>query len=851
MYPIYVYARPRALLFALALFLLPHTLFAATLSLVPQSGVYTVGSTFSVGVYVESAKQAINGASGTLSFPSDKLQVVSLSKDGSIFSLWVQEPSFSNSAGTVNFEGILLNPGFIGSRGKILNVTFRVKAIGTAPITFSSGSALANDGSGTNILTGFNNAQYTFGSVAVKPQPVSTTIKNEPSSVAVSSPTETNIPTETNVPAPENTSEVVEAIQPSPIFSPEFIEMIKIFAKNIILIILLLLIIVIILYTLIRVWHAVLLMRIKLRNEAEIDKKMEVQMTETRKKLMDTEHVADSAKSELIYQQGLLLAEKAKREQVEEEVRKQSILLEEENRKHVAFLKGREASFENELISVKEQVLNTRKKLIDAEHLTEENKSNLTYQEGLLVAEKTKYEQALEETRKETNLFKEKELNVKQQLEDAKKALEEKLENTGTQLAATQKKLTETEHLAEENKSNLTYQEGLLVAEKEKNAQALEETRKETILSKERELNVKQELEGAKKALEEKLENVRTQLAATHKKLTEAERVAEENKSNLTYQEGLLVVEKTKREQVEEEGGNSIFSLREIESGLKQELKDIKIALEQELGNNDAQSAESKKKLSQALLLLEETKMQLIREQELSAMGKDEFKELGEENKKYTMLLGEKEVALQKTLNDVEILKDRELKLRENVASNEEQIAYTKNKLSDALRLAEGTRVQLAVELKLFLAEKAEHEKSVEEHKKIAVLLSERENQFAEILNDTEVRSKKKETEFAKTLRDTEVRSKEKETEFAKTLSDTEVKFKEKETVFKKKFDDIQVQVIAVKNKLADALQLAEETKTQLTTEQGLLAAEKEKTDRLTAAISKLILPNSPNPPNP
>ena len=144
---------------------LPATAQAATLYFSPSSGTHAVGTSFTVSVYVSSADQAMNAASGVISFPSDKLAVESLSKSGSIFSLWVQEPSFSNSAGTINFEGIVLNPGFTGSSGKILSITFKTKVAGNAPFTFSSGSILANDGKGTNILTGLGDANFSIGVV--------------------------------------------------------------------------------------------------------------------------------------------------------------------------------------------------------------------------------------------------------------------------------------------------------------------------------------------------------------------------------------------------------------------------------------------------------------------------------------------------------------------------------------------------------------------------------------------------------------------------------------------------------------------------------------------------------------
>lgn len=137
---------------------------AANLYFSPSYGSNAVGSILSATVYVSSADQSLNAASGVISFPEDKLEAVSVSKAGSIFSLWVQEPTFSNSEGTVNFEGIVLNPGFTGSSGKIITVSFKVKANGVANLNFPSGSVLANDGQGTNILKSFGTAQFSLDS---------------------------------------------------------------------------------------------------------------------------------------------------------------------------------------------------------------------------------------------------------------------------------------------------------------------------------------------------------------------------------------------------------------------------------------------------------------------------------------------------------------------------------------------------------------------------------------------------------------------------------------------------------------------------------------------------------------
>mgnify|MGYP001604339207 CR=1 FL=1 len=133
----------------------------------------------------------MNAASGVIFFPSDKLEVVSLLKSASIFSLWAQEPSFSNSAGTVNFEGAVLSPGFTGSSGKIITVNFRVKTPGAADLSFSSGSILANDGQGTDILKGLGTARFSLDSKgpAISESAAPTIAYGAPSAPQIYSPT--------------------------------------------------------------------------------------------------------------------------------------------------------------------------------------------------------------------------------------------------------------------------------------------------------------------------------------------------------------------------------------------------------------------------------------------------------------------------------------------------------------------------------------------------------------------------------------------------------------------------------------------------------------------------------------
>lgn len=135
---------------------------AATLYFSPSSGSHTTGNTLSTSIYVNTQEVAVNNADAVISFPTNLLEVVSVSKSGSIFSLWVEEPAFSNSSGTISFNGGLPTPGYNGSAGKIINVVFKIKEAGSASLTCSSAAVRANDGLGTDVLQACGQARFTL-----------------------------------------------------------------------------------------------------------------------------------------------------------------------------------------------------------------------------------------------------------------------------------------------------------------------------------------------------------------------------------------------------------------------------------------------------------------------------------------------------------------------------------------------------------------------------------------------------------------------------------------------------------------------------------------------------------------
>ena len=142
---------------------------AASLYFSPSSGNFSVGNILTTSVFVNTQEDTINNVDAVLNFPTELLDVVSVSKSGSIFSLWVEEPAFSNSAGTITFNGGLPTPGFNGKAGKIVNIVFRVKNAGAASLIFSSAAVRANDGFGTDVLKTLGQAQFTLGALEAAP----------------------------------------------------------------------------------------------------------------------------------------------------------------------------------------------------------------------------------------------------------------------------------------------------------------------------------------------------------------------------------------------------------------------------------------------------------------------------------------------------------------------------------------------------------------------------------------------------------------------------------------------------------------------------------------------------------
>ena len=158
----------------------------AALYLSPGSGSHSIGSSFTVTVRVNTGGQAINASDGFLTYDPSIISVVGVSRAGSIFNLWTSEPAFSNGAGSISYSGGTTSP-YNGSGGAIMTATFRALREGVATVRFSSGSVLAADGKGTNIIGSLGSGSYSFGAVQTTPTPPPPPRPNTPAAPTVTS----------------------------------------------------------------------------------------------------------------------------------------------------------------------------------------------------------------------------------------------------------------------------------------------------------------------------------------------------------------------------------------------------------------------------------------------------------------------------------------------------------------------------------------------------------------------------------------------------------------------------------------------------------------------------------------
>lgn len=135
---------------------------AATLVLLPESGPFNIGQEFTVNVKIKSEDVSINASQAVIEFPTNSLELVSVSKTNSVFNFWIEEPTISNENGTLSFIGGTAK-GVVGGSLHVLKLTFKATGSGEATIFISNALVAASDGKGTNVLSDTEEIIITVG----------------------------------------------------------------------------------------------------------------------------------------------------------------------------------------------------------------------------------------------------------------------------------------------------------------------------------------------------------------------------------------------------------------------------------------------------------------------------------------------------------------------------------------------------------------------------------------------------------------------------------------------------------------------------------------------------------------
>ena len=152
------------LTYVISFVLIPHFVFAqVTLYISPsdlasESETYAAGQTIEARVLIDTREERIGVGKGVLRFSGEHLEVTAISKESSIFTLWIEEPQVVGNR--IRFVGGV--PGGFSGRGEIFSVTFRTKTDATVGVLFDSVRVLSFEARPKDVLRGTGEAWYPF-----------------------------------------------------------------------------------------------------------------------------------------------------------------------------------------------------------------------------------------------------------------------------------------------------------------------------------------------------------------------------------------------------------------------------------------------------------------------------------------------------------------------------------------------------------------------------------------------------------------------------------------------------------------------------------------------------------------
>ena len=145
----------------------PFSALAAAVSFSPALGSFSVGESFTASVYVNpEAGETITAAQVSLTFPADKLEVVSYEPENGGNILAHVGTKIDNDKGTI-VDNVAFHPG-INSSTKVAKVVFKAKSEGPVAVSVGSDTKMLDAGNNDK-FSGKGSASYTLSSPAAGP----------------------------------------------------------------------------------------------------------------------------------------------------------------------------------------------------------------------------------------------------------------------------------------------------------------------------------------------------------------------------------------------------------------------------------------------------------------------------------------------------------------------------------------------------------------------------------------------------------------------------------------------------------------------------------------------------------
>ncbi|MCK5286057.1 MAG: hypothetical protein KAJ58_02415 [Candidatus Pacebacteria bacterium] len=173
-----------SIIFATVLLVSANITEAATLYLLPEYKNIDIGQEFFVDVKVNSENDFINAVQSTISFPSNIIEIVDVSKHNSVFNFWIDEPDVEENK--IIFIGGTAK-GVSGDSLQVLRILCKSIGAGTASIDISESVITANDGKGTNILSTIEKTDIEVGTATITSN---NSVKTKPEEIPIIIPQE-------------------------------------------------------------------------------------------------------------------------------------------------------------------------------------------------------------------------------------------------------------------------------------------------------------------------------------------------------------------------------------------------------------------------------------------------------------------------------------------------------------------------------------------------------------------------------------------------------------------------------------------------------------------------------------